>query len=167
MEQLCREAVAGRWLKKLGIPSWRNPVSPPEERPFNTPRYGIMLADGSRFRVCPLKNALVSFDSVAAAKCFAVVAVFLENDFTSGRVAGYIPLGSIEHGMNRLDFTGNGYGSPEEFAGMIRGNSGYLFRLLKFSLRLLILGEPDAPVWGAEGVTAFQEALKRKTRGTP
>ena len=160
--QLCRESVSRRWLKSLGIPSLCNPKSPPAEYSTATSRYGIMLEDGSRFMVCREADAVVSFDSVAAAKCFAVLAVSLEEDCSSGEPAGFVLLSEMEPGIHRFDFTGVGHGTPASFLRLV-GPGGHCFRrLLKMCIRLLILGEPDAPVRGTENIMAFQPAERRE-----
>ena len=161
--QLCREAIVRSWLTKHGIPSWRNPVSPPGEYRTTTSRYGIMLADGSRFMVCRAEDTAVSFDAVAEAKCFDVLGISLSDDCRSGEPEGYVLLRDMEPGVSRYDFATNDQRTPSSFIPRIRTAGGYLSVLLRFSLRLLILGEPDAPVRGTENVRAFQPAKRRET----
>lgn len=159
--QLCRESITRRWLRNLGIPSWRNPVPPPAEYSTSTSRYGIMLADGSRFMVCRARDAVVSFDSVAAAKCFAVLGISLKDNCSSGEPAGFLLLRDMEPGVHRYDLTAIPRRTPSSFMAGTGTAGGYLATLLKFSIRLLILGEPDAPVRGTENVRAFQPAKRR------
>ncbi len=159
--QLCREAIAGRWLAEHRIPCWRNPVSPPAEYGTGVSRYSIMLADGSRFMVCRSENAVLSFDAVAAAKCFAVVGISL-SEHCSGKPEGHLLLRDMVPGVHRYDFTGTRRVMPSSFSTGTGTAGGYLAQLLKFSIRLLILGEPDAPVRGTENIMAFQPAERRE-----
>lgn len=151
LQQLCRESLAREWLKKSGIPSWRNPLSPPADFGDSQGRYSIMLADGSRLMVCGSKNAVISFDSIAAAKCFAVLSVTLEDHCRSGKVKGFLLLKDIKQGIHSYDLAPGNCRSPLSFVKMLKNTRGYWRQLLKFSARLLILGEPDAPVHGANG----------------
>lgn len=158
-EQLCREAIARRWLKEWRIPSWRNPGTPSGNCSADCSRYSIMLSDGSRFLVSGVKDTAIPFDSVAAAKCFAVLGVSMDEDCLAGEPVGVISLSMMEPGINHLSFTGT-EGTLKAFLEEVRNPDGYTTALLKFSIRLLILGEPDAPARGTENVRAFRPAGK-------
>jgi len=158
LEQLSRESIVRSWLKAHGIPSWRNPVSPPPESSDSRGRYSILLADGSRFVVCPYRNAVLSFDRIASAGCFAVVAVDLREHVFSGTVEGMIFLKDVDHGISHHDFSEGGL---EPASGLLHSSGvsgGYLISLLRFSIRLLILGEPYPPQRGTAGVRTFGPA---------
>ena len=133
--QLCRETITRKWLRIKGIPAWMNPRSPPDEYSAKSSRYGLMLSDGSRFMVCRVKDAVISFDAVAAARCFAVLAVSLEDDCSSGEPVGYTPLCDMGPAIHRFDFTGTGCGTPASFLTRIKPDGSYLAALLKFSIR--------------------------------
>ena len=151
-EQLCREAIVRRWLRNNRIPSWRNPSSPPCELTPGDSRYSIMMADGSRFKVCRADDAVISFDSVAAAKCFAVLAVELEENCEAGRISEFIYLSDMAPGIHSFNFTHGSHRTPSMFLTDLNHRKGYFSQLLKFSIRLLILGEPDAPFPHSENI---------------
>lgn len=153
--QLCREAVAREWLKREGIPSLGNPEPPPPEFSTASARYAMMLDDGSRFMICRAADAVFSFDSVAAAKCFAVLAVSMDKGCVSGEPSGYVLLSDMDPGIHRVDFTCTGHRTPASFLDLVGPGGRYLPRLLKMSARLLILGEPEVPTWGAANARTF------------
>ncbi|HRW78344.1 MAG TPA: hypothetical protein P5207_06700 [Candidatus Sabulitectum sp.] len=154
MERLCRESLAREWLRNSGIPSWRNPLSPVGPFPWSGGRYSLMLGDGSRFLVCGGARADISFDAVAAAKCFAVLGMNLADDMASGEPAGFTPIWQMERtpGILPLELIG----TPEDFIRTVRHPRKYTTSLLGFSARLLILGEPVPPAW---------ETVKRLSSG--
>jgi hypothetical protein len=154
LERLSRESVARKWLRNSGIPSWRNPRSPRGPFPWSGGRYSLMLHDGSRFLVCAAERASVSFDGMAAAKCFAALGISLADDLDGGEAAGFIPIWEMERtpGILPVELSG----TPEEFLRTLRRPSCCTSALLGFSARLLILGEPVPPAW---------ETVKRLSSG--
>lgn len=159
LRNLCRESMARKWLKVNGIPSWRNPATPSEKTGENTPidpRYSIMLADGSRFLVCSFPSPTLSLDMLAASKCFAALAVDLENDFRQGSIMGCLFLRDLSRSIQSCDFEKGGLRSNWEFLDYPTAPKSYTSELIRFSIRLLLSGEPDAPERGTEGVKSFR-----------
>ncbi len=155
---LCRESIARNWLKLNGIPSWRNPVTPVinvESGSAGRPGYSIMLADGSRFLVCPYPSALLFLDALASARCFAALSVKLSMDCTYGSVNGAVFLRDIPRGKKQYCFAKGGLESGSTFLHYLGVHSGYRLKLICFTARLILFGEPDAPGRGIEGVKAF------------
>ena len=154
LERLCRESVARKWLGNSGIPSWRNPDSPEGQFPWSGGRYSLMLANGSRFTVIRGEGGMISFDGMAAAKCFAALGISMADDLCSGRPKGFTPIWQMDRtpGMLPLELSG----TPAEFLRTISRPGSYIRSLLGFSARLLILGEPVPPAW---------ETVKRLSSG--
>lgn len=156
LRQLCRESIVRIWLKSKGIPSWGNPATPCEQNEITpSARYSIMLSDGSRFSVCTYPDAILSKDSLAAGKCFAALAVELDGNNRSGSVIGCIFLRNSPHSPECFRLTDTGLESISTFLHYLGVSNRYTASLVCFSIRLLFMGEPDAPERGAEGVTAF------------
>lgn len=156
MRQLYRESVAREWLKFNGIPSWRNPSTPDENYPKKSSgRYSIMLEDGSRFLVCSFPDPILNSEMLASAKCFAVLSVKTANSYTSGTVMGFVSLKDLSQFPQKYNFLSGGLESNSAFLHYLSVSSKYFWKLLSFSIRLLLLGEPDAPEWGTEGAIAF------------
>ena len=154
--QLCREAIVRQWLKYNGIPSWRNPKTPEKNSmEITAGRYSILLADGSRFIVCSYPCPVLSLDGLAAAKSFAALAVKLEKNGVSGSIPGCIFLRNISQSIQRYNFINGGLESSSIFLHYLTVPGSYVSRLVSFSIRLLLSGEPDAPERGTEGVKAF------------
>jgi hypothetical protein len=156
--QLCRESITRQWLAFCGIPSWRNPGTPSEElfQPsYTNSRYSIMLADGTRFLVCPFPHPVLWLDLLAAAKCFAALAVELEENSEAGSVRGCIFLPGISVSPRINDFTDKGLESCSVFLHCLKRPFNYSFSLVKFSTRLLLFGEPQAPERGTEEANVF------------
>ncbi len=160
---LCRESIARSWLKFNGIPSWRNPVTPvidAESVSPDRPGYSIMLADGSRFLVCPYPSALLSLDALASARCFAALSVKLSLDCTYGSVIGSVFLRNIRREKKQYSFVKGGLESSSTFLHYLGIHSGYRLKLICFTARLILFGEPDAPGRGIEGVKAFSPLIR-------
>jgi hypothetical protein len=155
LQQLCRESIVRIWLKANGIPSWRNPVTPSKESTDSENRYSIILANGSRFLVCPYRHAVLSFDRTAAAGCFAAVAVEIEENCLSGTVKGAVFLKKLPLPVQIYDFSTGGLEPALFFMHYLNRPAGYFYSLLKFSTRLLILGEPFPPERDTIGVRTF------------
>lgn len=158
LNSLCGESVARRWLKTRGIPSWRNPETPGIERKSSSSEssgYCVMLADGSRFMVCSYPSAVLSREKLAAAKCFAALAVKLNSNCTGGSVMGCIFLRDTEIFEKQYNFHRHPLRPASDLVDFITdhtiGRPGALF----FSTRLLLSGEPDAPEYGTQGVELF------------
>ena len=157
--KLCRESMVRKWLRSNGIPSWRNPSTPAEETADATgenSRYSVLLADGSRFLVCSYPSPMLSLDMLAAAKCFAALAVNLENNSKYGSIMGCIFLRSISRSARHYDFTMQGLESNTTFLHYLGRHGRYKAKFLSFSARLILLGEPDVPDRGTEGVQSFK-----------
>ena len=159
LDSLCGESVARWWLKTQGIPSWRNPETPGKKRNGDSSKsseYSVMLADGSRFLVCSYPSAVLSREKLAAAKCFAALAVKVNSNCTGGSVMGCIFLRDTEIYKKHYSFDRHPLRPVSELAGFIAnhttGNPGALL----FSTRLLLSGEPDAPEYGTKGVEQFR-----------
>lgn len=155
---LCRESMARNWLRSNGIPSWRNPSTPPEnsdDQHAEHSRYSIILADGSRFLVCSYPNAILSMDMLAKAKCFAALAVNLEIDGRHGSVMGCIFLRDISPEKKQYELNTGGLESDSTFLQYLGRPRRYKAEFFLFSIRLLLSGEPDAPGRGTEGVQRF------------
>ncbi|MCK5130985.1 MAG: hypothetical protein KAR40_02405 [Candidatus Sabulitectum sp.] len=155
---LCRESMARKWLKSSGIPSWRNPATPLENTGNNATgnsRYSIMLADGSRFFVCSYPSPILYLDMLAAAKCFAALAVNLGSNCTCGSIMGCIFLRNISQTKKHYCFNQGGLESNSKLLHYLGRHRGYKSMFIRFSARLLLFGEPDAPERGTEGVKSF------------
>ena len=160
LRALCRESMTRKWLRSRGIPSWRHPATPSENTgrtDSGSPRYSILLSDGARFLVCPHPSSTLSFDTLAASKCFAVLSVALEKDCRYGSVRGCLLLRDIDISKSNrsYDFSKDGLRSNSEFLHCLTRPASYTLKLISFSVRLLLFGEPDAPEWGTDGVEAF------------
>lgn len=158
LHDLLRESMARGWLKSNGIPSWRNPVTPSIDGDGHNSansRYSIMLADGSRFLVCSYPSPVLSLDMLAAAKCFAALAVNLDDNYRSGSIMGCIFLRNIPQLKKLFYFDQGGLESNSAFLHYTTTSGRYTTRFVGFSIRLLLLGEPDAPERGTEGITGF------------
>ncbi len=155
---LCRESMTRKWLKSNGIPSWRNPLTPLKDTDncnSTNSRYSIMLADGSRFLVCSYPSPILSLDMLAAAKCFAALAVNIEKNCRYGSIAGCIFLRNISRSKKCYRFNQGGLESNSVFLRYTSASGCYTTKFIGFSIRLLLLGEPDAPKRGTEGVRGF------------
>ncbi len=155
---LCRESMARKWLKSNGIPSWRNPATPlkdPDDCNSANSRYSIMLADGSRFLVCSYPSPVLSLDMLAAAKCFAALAVNLEKNCRYGSIAGCIFLRNTSRSKKCYHLNQGGLESNSVFLHYTTTSGRYTTKFIGFSIRLLLLGEPDAPERGVAGITGF------------
>lgn len=155
---LCRESMARKWLKSNGIPSWRNPATPlkyADSHAAGSSRYSIILADGSRFLVCSYPSPILSQEMLAAAKCFAALAVNLEKNCKYGSIMGCIFLRNISQTKKHYCFNQGGLESNSKLLHYQDGHSGYKAMFIRFSARLLLFGEPDAPERGTEGVKRF------------
>ncbi|MCK5784929.1 MAG: hypothetical protein KAH54_00065 [Candidatus Sabulitectum sp.] len=158
LHDLCRESMARKWLRSKGIPNWRNPATPSEDAgrtESGSPRYSILLSDGARFLVCSHPSSTLSFDTLAASKCFAVLAVALEKDCRHGSVRGCLFLRDVSRSNRSYNFSKDGLRSNSEFLDHLTVPKSYTSKLISFSARLLLFGEPDAPEWGTDGVKAF------------
>ncbi len=156
--QLCRESMARDWLRTNGIPSWRNPSTPPENsdnRTAENSRYSILFSDGSRFLVCSYPETILSLDILAKAKCFAALAVNLDEGGKYGFVMGCIFLRDISYKRVNYDFNTGGLESNSAFLQYLGRHKRYKAEFIGFSIRLLLSGEPDAPGWGTDGVHRF------------
>ena len=163
LNALCRESMARKWLRSKGFPSWGNPATPSEETGKNksgNPRYSIMLADGARFLVSSHRAPTLSLDSLAASKCFAVLAVSLEKNCRYGSVKGHLLLRDISRSNRSYNFSKDGLRSNLEFLDHLTAPKSYTSELIRFSIRLLLFGEPDAPEWGTDGVKAFAPSYR-------
>jgi len=159
LSSLCRESIARRWLKAQGIPAWRNPATPEMQGVDNSSRgsgYSVLLADGSRFLVCSYPSAILSREKLAAAKCFAALAVKVNNDFTGGSVMGCIFLRDTEVYKKRYNFNKIPLRPASELPGFIANHTAGSPGALLFSTRLLLSGEPDTPEYGTQGVKQFK-----------
>ncbi len=157
--KLCRESMVRKWLRSNGIPSWRNPSTPLGETADKTgenSRYSVLLADGSRFLVCSYPSPMLSLDMLAAAKCFAALAVNLENNSKYGSIMGCLFLRNLPRAGRRYDFCQEGLESNSTFLHYLGRNDRYTARFLNFSVRLILSGEPDVPDRGTEGVQRFK-----------
>lgn len=114
-----------------------------------------MLADGSRFLVCPCRNTVLWLDMAAAAKSFAALAVELDENGEEGFIAGCIFLRNIPQSPRSFDFASEGLESSATFLHYLKRPVSYTFTLIIFSIRLLLFGEPDAPERGTEEVKVF------------
>ncbi|MCD4707152.1 MAG: hypothetical protein K8S62_05380 [Candidatus Sabulitectum sp.] len=159
LRNLLRESMARKWLKSNGIPSWRNPVTPfknADEYTSGNSRYSIMLADGSRFLVCSYPSPILSLDMLAGAKCFAALAVKLDSNYKSGSIMGCMFLRDISQSSEESrDFNQGGLESNSMFLHYLGVSGRYTTRLISFSIRLLLFGEPDAPKRGTAGIAGF------------
>jgi len=158
LSSLCRESVARRWLKAQRIPSWRNPVTPgarQSDNSSNNSGYSIMLADGSRFLVCSYPSAVLSREKLAAAKCFAALAVKTNSDCTGGSVMGCIFLRDTEVSEKRYNFKRMPLKPALELPGFIANRATRSPSAWLINTRLLLYGEPDAPEYGTKGVKQF------------
>lgn len=157
--KLCRESMVRKWLRSNGIPSWRNPSTPLEKTASTAgenSRYSVLLADGSRFLVCSYPSPILSLDMLAAAKCFAALAVNLENNSKYGSIMGCIFLRNISREGKCYDFCQEGLESNSTFLHYLARYDSYTARFLSFSVRLILSGEPDVPDRGTEGVQGFK-----------
>ena len=161
LHHLCRESVARKWLKSNEIPSWRNPSTPlndTDNGSSHDARYSILLADGSRFLVCsypfPYPHYALSRDMLAAAKCFAALAVGLEKDCRQGSIMGCAFLKDISR-TGISDFNQGGLESTSKLLHYLTVHSSYKAKFIRFSIKLLLFGEPDAPERGTDGVSRF------------
>ncbi len=157
-DHLCRESMARSWLRSNGIPSWRNPSTPPEnsdDHHAKHSRYSILLADGSRFLVCSYPKTILSLDMLAKAKCFAALAVNLEMDSRDGSIMGCIFLRDLSPEKKRYELNMGGLESNSTFLHYMDRHKRYKAEFIGFSIRLLLFGEPDAPGWGTDGVHRF------------
>jgi len=148
-----------KWLKSNGIPSWRNPSTPLEKTASTAgenSRYSVLLADGSRFLVCSYPSPRLSLDMLAAAKCFAALAVNLESNSKYGSIMGCIFLRSISREGKYYNFCQEGLESNSTFLHYLGRYDSYNARFLSFSARLILSGEPDVPDRGTEGVQRFK-----------
>jgi hypothetical protein len=158
LSSLCGEAVARRWLKTQGIPSWRNPVTPGIKRNSNYSKgsgYSVMLTDGSRFLVCSYPSAVLSREKLAAAKCFAALAVKVNSSNTGGSVMGCIFLRDTEICEKQYSLDRHPLRPASELPDFIADHAARSPGALLFSARLLLSGEPDAPEYGTKGVEQF------------
>ena len=158
MSQLYRESVAREWFKSIRIPSWRNPSTPGENFPNCSPgRYSILLDDGSRILVSSFPDPILSSEILAAANCFAVLSVKIEKEYRSGKVMGFLFLKDLSQFPQKYNFLNGGLESNSALLHYlsVAGKNSYFWKLFSFSARLLLLGEPDAPEWGAAGAIAF------------
>lgn len=140
--QLARESVARRWLRSFGIPSFRNPATPSSG---TAGRYSIMLTDGSRFMVVPASEAGIDLDRVASARCFGVLGVDYDPADAWGTVTSFLPLARIASGTGSCSMSAGENDSPAAFLESLNRPGRYLIQSLIFSIRLLIVGEPEAP----------------------
>ncbi len=120
-------------------------------------RYSIMLSGGSRLLACPL-NAWLSFDHIAGAKCFAVVAASVGRAMDSVELAGVLPLKNIPPGTAPFRISSDILQPSSFLLEHIEKPSSRILTSLIFGLRLIILGEPDAPPDGAGGIKGFKPA---------
>lgn len=154
LRQLVREAVARKWIMGNGIPVWRNPASP-EANPCagiagKRSGYSLLFSDGSRVMVCSQRDSWVSFDDVASAKCFGILAVKLGEGCSGGIVEGFIPIYQIKPGIRPIDFAKQGLEPCSTFIHYLKRPSSFFLVKLLFSARLLFAGEPDSPESGAD-----------------
>ena len=160
---LCRESIARKWLRSAGIPSWRNPATPlmnPKTGSADRTGYSILLADGSRFLVCPYHSAVLSLDALASARCFSALSIKLTTDQICGSVEGCVFLRNLSPGKKEYCFTKGGLESCSTFLHYLGVHSNYWVRFICFTARLVLFGEPDAPGRGIEGVKAFSPSIK-------
>jgi hypothetical protein len=166
---LCRESVARKWLLFNNIYSWRNPAAPSETAcTDNLARagYSVMLSDGSRFLVCSNSTSFLFLDTLAAAKCFGVLAVELKNcnGSVGGTVTGCILLRDIKSVSKPYGIHDRGFRPASELLQYADEHSAGRYGMLRFSARLLLLGEPDAPEYGACDVHKFASVAVNQGR---
>lgn len=152
-EQLCLESITRKWLKSNSIPSLRNPTTPIKDRlNKSNGRYSILLSDGSRFLVKPVAEIILSLEMLASAKCFGVLFVQFDRTNFSGQIVNCIFIKNIS--VNRTTYSSamKGLESCSAFLFYLEVPKNYIIAILMFSIKLLIIGEPDAPERGAEGI---------------
>lgn len=157
-QNLCRESIARKWLKNNNINSWRNPVTPEDitqQSTSATARYSILFADGSRIYVCPFPLPTLSFDELAAAKCFAALSVELNENCKFGSVKGCIFLHNVKKPFEKNMNKQGGLESNEKLLHYLVDCGAYKARVTSFSIRLLLFGEPDAPTDGTNKAKRF------------
>ncbi len=160
---LCRESIAREWLRLSGIPSWRNPATPvinSQTASSDRAGYSILLADGSRFLVCPYYSTVLSLDGLASAKCFAALSIKLSRNHSYGSVEGCIFIRNLSPEKKQYCFAKGGLESSSTFLHYLGVQSNYWVRFICFTAKLILFGEPDAPGRGIEGVKTFSPSLK-------
>lgn len=137
---LCAEAVARRWLRACGVPSWRSADPPGSKR-----RYGLLLPGWTRALVWPAREPMPSFDRMAEARCALAVSVKLRNA-ASGEVTGWIALEDLQRVPPReAQPVHPPLRPPGELPDRI-GRRRFPTAVLALGLlRLLAAGEPDPP----------------------
>ena len=114
-----------------------------------------MLADGSRFMVCSYPSAVLSREKLAAAKCFAALAVKVNSGNTGGSVMGCIFLRDTEIYEKQYSLDRYPLRPASDLVDFITDHTIGRPGALLFSTRLLLSGEPDAPEYGTQGVELF------------
>jgi len=136
------EAAAAGELASLGVPVWG-----PAERRWRPGRYGLVFRSGRRALVLPVREALVSLDMMAAAKCDYLILAAPADDGGGPATAGFVwwfELGgrSPSETVPCRDLQPRPLGDlPEPPLTPLR----YVAALVLGSLRLLLAGERPVP----------------------
>ena len=143
LAQLVAEATARRWLVSLGVPAWRNPAPPTEGG-----RYSLILRSGLRIAVSPLRACRWSFDAMAAAKCSFLIVVDLDEEGRGGVPAGYLELADLMAQADpdrEVDAAGMRLRPAGGIRNALPAERRPRLSFVLGTLRLLLLGEPEAP----------------------
>ena len=155
-EQLCIESITRKWLKTYHIPSWRNPTTPVKDTlNQSNGRYSILLSDGSRFLVKPFSKVVLSLDMLASAKCYGALVVKFDKTDNTGKIMGCVFIKNVSKTPTNHSSKMQGFGSCSAFLHYLEVPRNYIINSVMFSIKLLIIGEPDAPEKGACGVIPF------------
>jgi len=147
---LAAEAIARRWFLQRKLPCWRT-----SRQPSDACRYSLVFESGRRAIVTPSGRRRISFDIMAKARCEYLLTVEMKDD-SSGYVDGFFYLFDIRKPGNidwRPDLKVLCLREMESFPELCEKPDHFRLSYFLSSLRLLITGDPKAPIPGS-GVTA-------------